>query len=91
MATKKQLIPLLKEWYESTGTLEDDPVDCEDEDDFQFYLQEALDELGLCNGCRWYFSAERSCEKETTGYGTCVNRLYRKLLAMKVTSHDAHI
>ena len=91
MATKKQLIPLLKEWYESTGTLEGDPVDCEVEEDFQFYVQEVLDELGLCNGCRWYFSAERSCEKETSGYGTCVNRLYRKLLEMKGTNHGAHI
>lgn len=86
MATKKQLASLLNEWYESTGALED-PVDCEDEEDFQVCVQDALYELGLCNGCKWYFSAERSCEKETTGYRTCMNRLYRKLLEMKGTNH----
>lgn len=82
MATKKQLTPLLKEWYESTGAFED-PVDWEDEEDFRFCVQEAVDELDLCRGCRWYFSAEMSCEKESAGYGTCMNRLYKKLLEMK--------
>lgn len=81
MATKKQLVSLLNEWYESTGASEE-PVNHEDEEDFLVCVQDALYELGLCNGCRWYFRAGRSCEKETSGYRTCMNRLYRKLLEM---------
>ena len=82
MATKKQLIPLMKEWIDGTGG-HSDLYDLNDKEDFECFLEEMTYDLGVCRGCRWYFSAERSCEKETAGHGTCMNRLYKKLLEMK--------
>ena len=84
MATRKQLVELLKEYVESTGAFkDDDPIDYNDEEDFDFILHETLDELGACKGCRWYFDADRSCEKTNDCNRTCVNRLYNQLVAMK--------
>lgn len=82
MATRKQLIPLMKEWIDGSGAY-CDPYDLNDEEDFTFFLEEMTYELDVCEGCRNYFSPDRTCERETPGTRTCVNRLYAKLKAMK--------
>ena len=64
MSTKRQLIPLLMEDLRkySTELLEDDTFSLEDDIDFESVLQYLLWDRGLCEGCRNWFSAERSCQ-----------------------------
>ena len=82
MATKRQLIPLLMEDLRkySTELLEDDTFSLENDIDFESVLQDLLWDRGLCEGCRNWFSPERSCEKETESLRTCINRAYDYLL-----------
>ena len=82
MATKRQLIPLLMEDLRkySPELLEDDTFSLEDDIDFESVLQDLLWDRGLCEGCRNWFSPERSCEKETESLRTCINRAYDYLL-----------
>lgn len=76
MASRKQAIEIIDKWLHETKSedLNDKGLDIDEE--LMFFVHEYLNEYGLCSGCRWYFSADRTCEKPTDGIRCCINRMY---------------
>ncbi len=77
MATRKQVAEDIEEWLRLTkcDVLEDEDLDIEEELDF--FIDEYLFQYGLCNGCRWYFKPDRTCEKTTESRQCCMNKVHR--------------
>ena len=76
MANRKQAIEVIDKWLHEVDSeiLNDKDLDIDEE--LKFFVREYLDEYYLCNGCRWYFSPDRTCEKPTGGIRACINRMY---------------
>jgi len=76
MATRKQVVEAIDQWLHETESedLEDKDLDIDDE--LEFFLHEYLNEYGLCESCRCYFSPDRTCEKIGDSIRCCMNRMY---------------